>query len=145
LIELAVICTYSDIIVWLSTKRVVCSVENVVLLGLEMEELDHFTELLVARDEVEAETEEVLERSGGKTLFALPAEVTIVLGGFAATAVKGDPPLPALKTGVVPEEVETTPGGAAGSPIPGGTAGSAMTVGGDASTAPAQAGSQILV
>jgi len=110
-----------------------------------MEELDHFTELLVARDEVEAETEEVLERPGGKTLFALPAEVTIVLGGFAATAVKGDPPLPALKTGVVPEEVETTPGGAAGNPIPGGTAGSAMTVGGDASTAPAQAGSQILV
>ena len=110
-----------------------------------MEELDHFTELLVARDEVEAETEEVLERPGGKTLFALPAEVTIVLGGFAATAVKGDPPLPALKTGVVPEEVETTPGGAAGNSIPGGTAGSAMTVGGDASTAPAQAGSQILV
>lgn len=88
MIELAVICTYSDIIVWLSTKRVVCIVENVVLLELEMEEFDHFTELLVARDEVEAETEEVIERPGGKTLFALPAELTIVLGGFAATAVK---------------------------------------------------------
>jgi hypothetical protein len=144
LVELAVICTYSVIIVWLSTKRVVCTVENVVLLGLEMEEFDHFTELLVAGDEVEAETEEVLERPGGKTLFALPAEVTILLGGFATTAVRGDPPFPALNIGVVVDELETTPGGAAGNPMPGGTAGSAMTVGGDASTAPAQVGSQIL-
>lgn len=89
---------------------------------------------LVTRDEVEAETEEVLERPGGKTLFALLAEVTILLGGFASTAVKEDPPFPALNTGVVAEEVETTPGGAAGNPIPGGMAGSAMTNGGDAGT-----------
>jgi hypothetical protein len=101
----------------LSTKRVVCIVENVVLLGLDMDEFDHFTELLVTRDEVEAETEEVLERPGGKTLFALPAEVTIRLGGFASTAVKGDPPSPALNTDVAAEEVETTPGGAAGNPM----------------------------
>lgn len=100
-------------------KRVVCIVENVVLLGFEMAEFDYFTEaeLLVTRDEVEAETEEVLERPGGKTLFALPAEVTIRLDGFASTAVKGDPPFPALNTDVVAEEVETTPGGAAGNPM----------------------------
>jgi hypothetical protein len=145
LIELAGICTYSVVIVWLSTKREVCVVEKMVLLGLEMDEFDHFTELLIAGDEVEAETEEMLENPGGKTLFALPAEVTILLGGFANTAVKRDPPFPALDTGLVAEGVETTPGGPAGNPIRGGMAGSAMTVGGDASTAPAQFGSQILV
>jgi hypothetical protein len=145
LIELAGICTYSVVIVRLSTKRVVWTVETVVLLGLEMEEFDHFNELLVARDKVKAEIEEVPERSGGKTLFALPAEGTILLGGFAVTAVKRDPPFPTLNIGVAAEEVERTPGGVAGNPNPGGTAGSAMTVGGDASTAPAQAGSQILV
>lgn len=114
-------------------------------MGLKMEEFDHFTELLVANNVIEAEIEEVLERPGGKTLFALPAEVTILLGGFASTAVKGDPPFLALNTGVVAEEVEATPGGAPGNPIPGATAGSAMTIGRDDSTAPAQAGSQILV
>jgi hypothetical protein len=142
LIELAGICTYSVIIVWLLTKRVVCIVENGLLLGLKMEEFDHFTELLVARDETEAETEEVLERLGGKTLFALPAEVTVLLGRFASTAVKENPPFPALNTGVVAEEVETMPGGAAGNPI---LPGSAMTIGGDADPTPAQAGSQNLL
>jgi hypothetical protein len=107
-----------------------------VLLGIEIEILDHLAELL----ELGMELEEVVVKSWN----TLPLETSTLLDEYFGDAEKGPPlPLIVIVAGAA-AEVETGLGGAAVDAIPGGLGGLAMTVGADATT-PAQDRSQMLV